>query len=91
MDSLSIEVVEWMIKAVRGYLLAGLIFAIPFVIFGVQRVDPDARGWNIGFRLIIIPGMCVFWPLFAVRWVRGKRKPIETTAHRQAAMPVAHQ
>jgi hypothetical protein len=91
MDGLGITVVELMIRVVRGYLFAGLIFSIPFVIFGVQRVDPDATGWSIGFRLIIIPGICAFWPLLAVRWVRGKRTPTETTAHRRAALSVPHQ
>lgn len=87
MDGIGVVVVEGLIKAVRAYLFAGLIFSILFALFGVQRVDPDAGGWNIGFRLIIIPGMCVFWPLFAVRWVRGKRRPTEQTAHRIAAQP----
>ncbi|NER78695.1 MAG: hypothetical protein F6K42_03780 [Leptolyngbya sp. SIO1D8] len=86
MNGVGIAVVEWLIKAVRGYLFAGLVFSIPFLLFGIQRLDPDARGWwRIGFRIIIIPGLCVFWPLFAVRWVRGKRTPVERNAHRLAA------
>jgi len=90
MDGIGITVVELMLRVVRGYLFAGLIVSIPFVIFGVQRVDPDATGWSVGFRLIIIPGLCAFWPLFAVRWVRGQRAPTETTAHRRAALSVPH-
>lgn len=86
MEGVGAAVVGGLLNAIRAYLYAGLIFSVLFVLFGVQRVDPDARGWkNIGFRLIIIPGMCVFWPLFAVRWVRGKRRPTERTAHRIAA------
>lgn len=87
MDSAGVAVVTWLLKAVRAYLFAGLLFSVIFSLFGVQRVDPDAQGLNIGFRLIIIPGMCVFWPLFAVRWVRGKRTPTERTAHRATAVP----
>lgn len=82
MESVGIAVVEWLIKVVRAYLFAGLIFSAFFLVFGIQRVDPDAEGWRIGFRLVILPGLCVFWPLFAVRWVRGKRKPVERNAHR---------
>ncbi|MEM9487153.1 MAG: hypothetical protein AAGA83_26065 [Cyanobacteria bacterium P01_F01_bin.116] len=85
MDGVGVAVVEWMIKVIRAYVFAGLVFAIPFLLFGIQQVDPDTKGWNIGFRIIIIPGLCVFWPLFAVRWLRGKRTPTETTAHRLAA------
>jgi len=45
------------------YLFAGLIFAILFIIKGVERIDKGAHGGSIGFRLIIIPGTMVFWPL----------------------------
>ncbi|MDY6936319.1 MAG: hypothetical protein SWY16_01530 [Cyanobacteriota bacterium] len=85
MDSAGVAVVEWLIQVVRAYVFAGLVFAVLFVAFGIQRVDPDAQGPNIGFRLVIIPGLCVFWPLFATRWMRGKSTPIERNAHRRAA------
>lgn len=83
----AIAITETLIRAIRGYLFAGLLFSLVFVLFGVQRVDPGARGWhNLGFRVIIIPGMCVFWPLFATRWLRGRHTPpIERNPHRDAA------
>lgn len=86
MDGTGVAVVEWLINVVRAYVFAGLIFSVVFVLFGVQRVDPDAKGWNIGFRIIIIPGLCAFWPLFATRLLRGKQRPTERTAHRLAAV-----
>ena len=88
MNIVSLALVEWTIKIVQSYFFAGLIFAVPFLLLGVQRMDSDATGWKIGFRLMILPGVCAFWPLFAVRWVRGKRTPTERNAHRQAATPV---
>ena len=33
----------------------GLAFAVPFVWFGVQRVDTEAKGAGAGFRLLILP------------------------------------
>ena len=86
MVNIGVAVVEWLIKVVQAYFYAGLVFCVPFQLFGIQRVDPEAKGWkNIGFRLIIIPGLCAFWPMFALRWVRGKRTPVERNAHRIAA------
>ena len=82
MDSIAISTVEWVIQLFRAYFTAGLVFAIPFVIFGVQRVDPAAHGWAVGFRILIIPGVTLFWPLLATRLLRGKRHPTERTAHR---------
>lgn len=64
------------------YLLCGLVFAIPFVLKGVRRVDPDgARGSGPGFRLIIIPGTVVFWPLLLKKWIKAStNRHDQTTA-----------
>jgi len=75
------------------YAVAGLIFAVPFLLFGIQRIDEDTKWewgfWNIfdwlGLRLLISPGICAFWPLFALRLLRGKGSPSERNAHRNLA------
>lgn len=53
------------------YLVAGLVFAIPFVIKGVDKIDEGAQGSRWGFRIIIIPGTMVFWPLLLKKWMRA--------------------
>ena len=56
------------------YLLFGFLFAIPFVIKGVIVIDPDgAQGTTWGFRLIIIPGTIVFWPVLLKEWLRANK------------------
>ncbi|MBT9310972.1 hypothetical protein [Leptothoe kymatousa] len=85
MDPFAITFVEFLIKAIRVYFIAGLIFAVLFSLLGVQRTDPGAKSFAPFFRLLIIPGVSIFWPLFALRLVRGKQHPVEQTAHRQAA------
>jgi hypothetical protein len=68
------------------YLACGLVFAIPFVLFGVKRIDPHAVHGSWGFRLLIIPGTSVFWPLLLYRWLKGVHEPPEErTAHRRLA------
>ena len=62
------------------YLAAGFVFAIPFVIKGVDKIDEGAHGSGIGFRLIIIPGTIVFWPLLLRRWMAA-RDGAETKSH----------
>lgn len=86
-----ITVVEWLLKVTRAYVFAGIVFSVLFVLFGIQRVDPDAKGWSIGFRIVIFPGLCVFWPLFATRLLRGKQRPTERNAHRVAAQQTPSQ
>ena len=68
------------------YLAGGLMFAIPFALFGVRKIDPHAARGSWGFRLLIIPGTMAFWPLLLRRWMRGVHEPPEQCdAHRRAA------
>ena len=55
------------------YLLLGVLFVIPFLIKGLTKVDEGAHGGTIGFKIIIIPGVVVFWPVLLRKWMRPKR------------------
>lgn len=68
-----------------GYAGLGLLFALPFVARGVDRLDPDARGAGLGFRLLILPATAALWPLLLRRWLAGASPPAERNAHRDAA------
>ena len=69
-----------------SYLACGLVFAVPFVLFGVKRIDPQAAHGSWGFRLLIIPGTAAFWPLLLRRWLSGiAEPPVECNPHRCAA------
>lgn len=77
----------FIVWAASAYVGAGLIFVGPFVVRGVQRVDPVARGAMWGFRVVIAPGVVLLWPLLAVRWISGSvHPPRELTAHRRRAV-----
>ncbi len=79
--------VPLLLQIAGGYLLAGLLFGIVFVVRGVERVDPAAQGAGWGFRLLILPGVAAFWPLLAHRWLRGiATPPLEHNAHRDCAL-----
>lgn len=65
-----------------AYAATGLLFASIFVFRGVQQVDSEARGSGVGFRLLILPGVAAFWPMFLHRWVRGIQPPTERNPHR---------
>jgi hypothetical protein len=69
-----------------AYLACGLLFAIPFSLLGVKRIDPRAARGSWGFRVLIIPGTIAFWPLLFKRWVSGVHEPPEErNAHRRAS------
>lgn len=56
------------IEIARYYLLAGGIVAALFLVIGLDRIDPSARG-SYAFRPLLIPGICLIWPLVLYRWL----------------------
>lgn len=65
------------VHALYLYVSLGAAFAIAFVAIGVNRVDSQAIGSSLGFRLLIFPGSVAFWPLLLRRWMAGKSEPPE--------------
>jgi len=83
---MSFTVANWIVGALAVYAVIGIVFAIPFVFVGAGRIDPTAGSGTIGFRLLILPGAALLWPVMLVRWIRGEGKPPEErTPHRAQA------
>jgi hypothetical protein len=55
------------------YLSIGFVFSIPFVLKGVKVIDEGAIGTKWGFRLIIIPGTIIFWPVLLRKWLKASK------------------
>jgi hypothetical protein len=71
-------VAEALVTLGAVYVGAGLAFAVAFVAVGVARVDRVAAEGTLGFRLILVPGCALLWPLLARRWVAGAGTPPES-------------
>ncbi len=65
------------VYALYVYTALGVGFAIAFVTVGVKRIDSQAIGSSVGFRVLIFPGSVAFWPLLLHRWITGKGEPPE--------------
>ncbi len=84
--TMPLDAAERLVWFVTAYAAAGLIFAALFVWRGVTRIDPLAPGSPWSFRLLILPGCAIFWPLLLVRWLSGSvAPPVELNAHRLRA------
>lgn len=79
-------VAQLIILIVKGYLMCGLIFAVPFLFLGIQRVDPSAKNSTLLFKVVVLPGVTLFWPLMLTRLLRGQEKPTECNAHRRCEL-----
>jgi len=47
----------------------GALIAAAFLLFGIDRIDEDARGAYV-FRPLLIPAILLIWPLVLWRWLR---------------------
>jgi hypothetical protein len=66
-------IVSIILIVVAAYLAAGFVFAIPFILKGITKVDEGAHGATWGFRIIIIPGTIVFWPFLLKKWIKATK------------------
>lgn len=79
-------ITEILLMGAGTYLLCGFLFAIPFVLTGVGKIDAQAAHGSWGFRVLIIPGTMFLWPWLARRWMKGVHEPPEEiNPHRSAA------
>jgi membrane protein implicated in regulation of membrane protease activity len=89
-ERMAIVVARAIVLLAEIYLGGGLLFALAFATFGASRIDPAARGATIGFRVLVVPGAALFWPLLLRRWLRREPPPRERNAHRDAAAKSEH-
>ncbi len=68
---MTIAAAEMLWTAVAGYLAIGLAFALFFTFAGAPRIDRAAGGTGLLFRLLILPGAAVLWPLLLLMWLTG--------------------
>ena len=54
------------VDAVMVYLAAGVLVALAFVLWGIDRVDPGAAG-AYAFRPLLLPGLVLLWPAVVAR------------------------
>ena len=65
-------IVKLVFIAVAVYLCCGVIFSFFFIRKGMKAIDPDGtHGSPVGFKIIIIPGVIVFWSLLLKKWANA--------------------
>ncbi|NGM20348.1 hypothetical protein G3576_10010 [Roseomonas stagni] len=69
---MSVGMAVWVVGLAQLYAAVGLIVGLAFLLRGIDRVDPAARGAH-AFRPLILPGLVLLWPVVAWRWARLAR------------------
>jgi hypothetical protein len=49
------------------YLAAGFLFALYFIFFRLPHIDANAKQTSVGFKLLILPGCILLWPLLITK------------------------
>ena len=67
-------IVKILFIIVGMYLCAGVIFSFFFIKKGIKIIDPDGtHESSAGFKIIIIPGVIVFWSLLLEKWMKAQK------------------
>lgn len=68
---MTIATAEMIWLAIAGYLAIGVVFGFLFVFAGATRMDRATGGAGLPFRLLVIPGAAMLWPLLLLMWLTG--------------------
>lgn len=63
---------QGLIHAAQVYGVIGAVIAAVFLIVGIDRIDPAARG-TYTFRPLLVPGLVLLWPVVVARWFTLER------------------
>jgi hypothetical protein len=67
-STMSLAVAEIIVAFAAAYAGLGMAVGIAFLLLGLERMDPAARG-AYAFRPLLLPGLVLLWPLVAWRWM----------------------
>jgi hypothetical protein len=69
----AIATAESILLLVQYYAMVGAVVAAAFLLIGVGRISPEARGSYL-FRLLVLPGVVGLWPVVLWRWFTLERE-----------------
>ncbi|MFK8006350.1 MAG: hypothetical protein AB8H03_08270 [Saprospiraceae bacterium] len=63
-------IISTILTIVGIYLILGIIFTIVFLWKGIAKVDEGVNGSDRLFKVLIFPGLIVFWVYFLRKWLK---------------------
>ena len=68
---MTLATAQLFVNLLGAYAAFGALFGVLFLWVWVARLDRAAAHASWGFRVLIFPGVVLFWPLFLARLLRG--------------------
>ncbi len=78
-----------LVTVTEAWAVVGLAVAAVFLLWGIDRIDPAARG-AIAFRPLLVPGIVLLWPLVLWRWRVLAQAPETAGRFDRPAPPSVH-
>ena len=67
---MNVAIANLIVVTAAGYLIIGVVFAIPFAAFAWRTISDRGTTGTLGFRMVIIPAATALWPWLLYRWIR---------------------
>ena len=68
---MSTLIIDILLSAMALYLLLGLVFSIYFYLRGAEKIDAGTTGTPWHFKVIIFPGVVLFWSVLLIKLIRN--------------------
>jgi len=65
------NLLDIVLSTITVYLGMGTLIGIAFFGKGAGRIDPAAEAASVGFRVLILPGSIMLWPIVLMKWIRA--------------------
>ena len=66
------NIITIIVNVIGIYLALGVVFSLVFLWKGLDKVDGNVKGAGWFFKVLIFPGMIIFWVLFFKKWIKIK-------------------
>jgi len=63
-------IVDIVLACMALYLVMGILFSIYFYAGGASKIDEGTKGTPWHFKLILFPGVVLFWSVLALKLVK---------------------
>ena len=64
-------IIDLLLIAALAYLILGLVYAVYFYTKGAARIDEGTQGTPWHFKLIIFPGVVLFWAVLLTKSLKS--------------------
>ena len=66
------EIISLLIDAFFLYLAVGILFTVWFILKGAEKLDEGVKKTPWHFRLILLPGSVLMWPVLLYKLLSKK-------------------